>query len=119
MTAKQILDSFSQTLIQDERILSPQERQLLISLLHNAKVPGSNPEVQSAVASTIARSVGETVVTMSYLLLRQKKLPSHRAHHNRLDRHLKKTCRSVPSLRSHRENDPLRIYLVRCPQEAA
>lgn len=69
MTAKQILDSFSQTLIQDERILSPQERQLLISLLHNAKVPGSNPEVQSAVASTIARSVGETVAQRAFTLL--------------------------------------------------
>jgi Rps23 Pro-64 3,4-dihydroxylase Tpa1-like proline 4-hydroxylase len=69
VTAKQILDSFSQTLIQDERILSPQERQLLISLLHNAKAPGSNPEVQSAVASTIARSVGETVAQRAFTLL--------------------------------------------------
>jgi SM-20-related protein len=70
MTAKQILDSFSETLIQDERILSPQERQLLISLLQNAKtVPGSNPEIQSAVTATIARSVGETVAQRAFTLL--------------------------------------------------
>jgi Rps23 Pro-64 3,4-dihydroxylase Tpa1-like proline 4-hydroxylase len=69
MTAKQILDSFSQTLIQDEQILSPQERQLLISLLQNAKEPSSNPEIQSAVAATIARSVGETVAQRAFTLL--------------------------------------------------
>jgi SM-20-related protein len=69
MTAKQILDSFSQTIIQDERILSPQERQLLTSLLQNAKEPSSNPEIQSAVAATIARSVGETVAQRAFTLL--------------------------------------------------
>jgi Rps23 Pro-64 3,4-dihydroxylase Tpa1-like proline 4-hydroxylase len=69
MTAKQILDSFSQTLIQDERILSPQERQLLISLLQNAKAPGSNSEIQFAVTATIARSVGETVAQRAFTLL--------------------------------------------------
>jgi SM-20-related protein len=70
MTAKQILDSFSQTLTQDERILSPQERELLLSLLQNAKaVPGNNPETQSAVTATIARSVGETVAQRAFTLL--------------------------------------------------
>jgi Rps23 Pro-64 3,4-dihydroxylase Tpa1-like proline 4-hydroxylase len=69
MTAKQILDSFSETLIQDERILSPQERQLLISLLQNAQAPGSNPEIQSAVTATIARSLGETVAQRAFTLL--------------------------------------------------
>ena len=37
MTAKQILDAFSETLMQDERILSPRERELLMSLLQNAR----------------------------------------------------------------------------------
>ena len=69
MTAKQILDSFSQTLIQDERILNAQERQLLISLLQNAKAPDSNPEIQSAVTATIARSVGERVAQRAFTLL--------------------------------------------------
>jgi len=69
MTAKQILDSFSQTLIQDERILNPQERQLLVSLLENTKAPGSNPEIQSAVTATIARSVGETVAQRAFALI--------------------------------------------------
>ncbi len=37
MTAKQILDAFSETLMQDERILSPRERELLMSLLQNSR----------------------------------------------------------------------------------
>jgi Rps23 Pro-64 3,4-dihydroxylase Tpa1-like proline 4-hydroxylase len=70
MTAKQILESFSEALIQDERILSPQERELLVSLLQNANVvPGNNPEIQSAVTATIARSVGETVSQRAFTLL--------------------------------------------------
>lgn len=70
MTAKQILDSFSQTIIQDERILSSQERELLVILLQNAKaVSGSNSEIQSAVTATITRSVGETVVQRAFALI--------------------------------------------------
>jgi Rps23 Pro-64 3,4-dihydroxylase Tpa1-like proline 4-hydroxylase len=70
MTAKQILDSFSQTLVQDERILSPQERELLLSLLLNAgAVPSNNPEIQSAVTATIARSVGKTVAQRAFAVL--------------------------------------------------
>ena len=37
MTPKQILDSFSETLMQDERILSAQERALVATLLQHAK----------------------------------------------------------------------------------
>jgi Rps23 Pro-64 3,4-dihydroxylase Tpa1-like proline 4-hydroxylase len=70
MTAKQILDAFSETLMQDERILSPRERELLISLLQNSRVvSNSNPETQSAVTATIARSVGETVAQRAFALL--------------------------------------------------
>jgi SM-20-related protein len=70
MTAKQILDAFSETLMRDERILSPRERELLMSLLQNSKaVSSSNPEVQSAVSVTIARSVGETVAQRAFELL--------------------------------------------------
>ena len=70
MTAKQILDSFSETLMQDERILSPRERELLMSLLQNSRaVSSSNPETQSAVNATIARSVGETVAQRAFALL--------------------------------------------------
>ena len=36
MTTKQILDAFSETLIQDERILTPRERELLMSILQNS-----------------------------------------------------------------------------------
>jgi Rps23 Pro-64 3,4-dihydroxylase Tpa1-like proline 4-hydroxylase len=70
MTAKQILDAFSETLLQDDRILSSRERELLMSLLHNAKaVSGSNPETQEAVKAAIARSVGETVAQRAFGLL--------------------------------------------------
>jgi Rps23 Pro-64 3,4-dihydroxylase Tpa1-like proline 4-hydroxylase len=70
MTAKQVLDAFSETLMQDERILSPQERELLTSLLQNSKVvSSSNPEIQSAVSAAISRSVGETVAQRAFALL--------------------------------------------------
>jgi Rps23 Pro-64 3,4-dihydroxylase Tpa1-like proline 4-hydroxylase len=70
MTAKQILDVFSETLMQDERILSPRERDLLMNLLQNSRaISSSNPETQSAVTATIARSVGETVTHRAFALL--------------------------------------------------
>lgn len=70
MTAKQILDSFSETLMRDERILSPQERELLMSLLQNSRViSSSDPQTQSAVTAAIARSVGETVAQRAFTLL--------------------------------------------------
>jgi len=70
MTSKQILDAFSETLMRDERILSPRERELLMSLVHNARNESSNnPEIQSAVTAAIARSVGETVAQRAFGLL--------------------------------------------------
>ena len=70
MTAKQILDAFSETLMQDDRILSFRERELLTSLLQNARAAsGSSAETQSAVTAVIARSVGETVAQRAFSLL--------------------------------------------------
>src|SRR5271156_6945962 len=69
MKSKQVLDAFSETLMQDERVLSSQERELLISLLQNAREASSNPETQSAVTAAIARSVGETVSQRAFTLL--------------------------------------------------
>ncbi|MGC2727850.1 MAG: 2OG-Fe(II) oxygenase [Candidatus Sulfotelmatobacter sp.] len=70
MTAKQILDSFSETLMRDERILSPQERELLMSLLQNSRaVSSSDLQTQSAVSAAIARAVGETVAQRAFTLL--------------------------------------------------
>jgi Rps23 Pro-64 3,4-dihydroxylase Tpa1-like proline 4-hydroxylase len=70
MTAKQILDVFSETLMRDDRILSPRERELLTSILQNSKtVSSGDPEVQSAVTAAIARSVGETVAQRAFALL--------------------------------------------------
>lgn len=70
MTAKQILDAFSETLMQDERILSARERELLTSILQTSRaISSSNPEIQSAVTTAIGRSVGETVAQRAFGLL--------------------------------------------------
>jgi Rps23 Pro-64 3,4-dihydroxylase Tpa1-like proline 4-hydroxylase len=70
MTAKQILDAFSETLMQDERILSPRERELLTDLLQNSRtVASANLDLQAAVNTTIARAVGETVAQRAFSLL--------------------------------------------------
>jgi SM-20-related protein len=70
MTPKQILDSFSETLIRDERILSSQERSLLTSLLQHARAAaGENNTVQEAVRSVIASAVGETVAQRAFAVL--------------------------------------------------
>jgi hypothetical protein len=70
MTPKQILDSFSETLMQDERILSAQERALLATLLQHAKLAtGETPETQQAVRAVIASAVGETVAQRAFAVL--------------------------------------------------
>jgi Rps23 Pro-64 3,4-dihydroxylase Tpa1-like proline 4-hydroxylase len=69
MTPKQVLDAFSQTLMNDERILSIRERELLMSLLQNARQASIDAQTQSAVDSAIARSVGETVAQRAFTLL--------------------------------------------------
>ena len=70
MTPKQILDSFSETLMQDERILSAQERALLAALLQHAKASThGNPETQEAVRGVIASAVGETVAQRAFSVL--------------------------------------------------
>ena len=70
MTPKQILDSFSETLMGDERILSPQERALLTNLLHHAKTAaGQNQATREAVRTVIASAVGETVAQRAFAVL--------------------------------------------------
>jgi Rps23 Pro-64 3,4-dihydroxylase Tpa1-like proline 4-hydroxylase len=69
MTPKQILDSFSETLMQDERILSAQERSLLKNLLHHARLAALEPETHAAVNATIASAVGETVAQRAFAVL--------------------------------------------------
>src|ERR1039458_5514802 len=70
MTPKQILDSFSQTLMQDERILSAQERALVATLLQHAKTATvDNQETQEAVMAVIASAVGETVAQRAFAVL--------------------------------------------------
>jgi SM-20-related protein len=70
MTPKQILDSFSETLIQDERILSAPERALITSLLqHAGNGANENPEITEAVRNVIATAVGETVAQRAFAVL--------------------------------------------------
>lgn len=70
MTPKQILDSFSETLIQDERILSAPERALLAALLQHARTAANgNQETQEAVRAVIASAVGETVAQRAFSVL--------------------------------------------------
>jgi SM-20-related protein len=70
MTPKQILDSFSETLMQDARILSPQERGLVAALLQHAKAATTgNPETQEAVNAVISSAVGETVAQRAFAVL--------------------------------------------------
>jgi Rps23 Pro-64 3,4-dihydroxylase Tpa1-like proline 4-hydroxylase len=70
MTSKQILDSFSETLVRDERILSAQERALVATLLRHAKTAsGENQEMQAAVREVIASAVGETVAQRAFAVL--------------------------------------------------
>lgn len=70
MTPKQILDSFSETLMQDERILSPRERELVLNLLHHANTAVQhNSETHEAVRAVIASAVGETVAQRAFAVL--------------------------------------------------
>jgi SM-20-related protein len=70
MTPKQILDSFSETLMRDERILSAPERALVATLLQHAKTASShNRETQEAVRAVIASAVGETVAQRAFAVL--------------------------------------------------
>jgi len=70
MTPKQILDSFSETLMRDDRILSAQEHTLVSTLLQHAKTAsGSSLEIQEAVRSVIASAVGEIVAQRAFAVL--------------------------------------------------
>jgi SM-20-related protein len=70
MTPKQILDSFSETLMRDERILSAQEHALVSTLLQHAKAAsGSNTQTQEAVKAVIASAVGEIVAQRAFAVL--------------------------------------------------
>jgi Rps23 Pro-64 3,4-dihydroxylase Tpa1-like proline 4-hydroxylase len=70
MTPKQILDSFSETLMQDQRILSAQERALVATLLQHAKTAtAGNQETREAVRAVIASAVGEAVAHRAFAVL--------------------------------------------------
>src|SRR6202045_1782698 len=85
MTAREMLDGLSSTLLCDERILSVPERELLANLLQRARAQVSEPK--NAVTDAITRTVGEIVAeralgvlgeSITHQLLRQP-LPVIRA----------------------------------------
>jgi Rps23 Pro-64 3,4-dihydroxylase Tpa1-like proline 4-hydroxylase len=70
MIPKQVLDSFSETLMQDEKILSAQERALLANVLHHARAKaGEDPGTHEAINAVIASAVGETVAQRAFAVL--------------------------------------------------
>jgi Rps23 Pro-64 3,4-dihydroxylase Tpa1-like proline 4-hydroxylase len=70
MTPKQILDSFSETLIRDERILSAPERTLLSAIVQQAKNQSAGShQTQEAVRAVIASAVGEVVAQRAFTVL--------------------------------------------------
>jgi SM-20-related protein len=70
MTPKQILDSFSTTLMQDDRILSAPERALLSNLLQHARAAtAEDPGTHAAVQRVVAAAVGETVAQRAFSIL--------------------------------------------------
>ena len=68
MTTKEILSGFSGTLLQDERILSSRERELLGNLLQHAKTT-SEAGPTGVVAEVIAHAIGETVAQRAFTVL--------------------------------------------------
>ena len=67
MTAREMIDSLSGTLLRDERILSVPEKELLANLLQRTRTQPSATE--NAVAEAIARSVGELIAERALGLL--------------------------------------------------
>jgi Rps23 Pro-64 3,4-dihydroxylase Tpa1-like proline 4-hydroxylase len=84
MTAQEILANLSGTLMDDERILSVRERELLTSLLQHTRTHSGARD--NAVTESIARAVGEVIAQRAYgilgsniaqRLLDESLIPSH------------------------------------------
>ena len=70
MTAQEIFNHFSESLLQDERILSTRERELLASVLQHARGDSNTHDQRDvAISETISRAVGETVAQRAYAVL--------------------------------------------------
>ena len=70
MTAQEIFNHFSESLLQDERILSTRERELLANVLQHARGDSNAHHPQYvAISETISRAVGETVAQRAYEVL--------------------------------------------------
>jgi hypothetical protein len=69
MTAREMMDNLSETLMCDERILSVQERELLATLLQRTNNHVSARD--NAVTEAIAHAVGEIIAQRTYAVLGQ------------------------------------------------
>ena len=67
MTAREMIDSLSGTLLRDERILSVPEKELLANLLQRTRTQSNT--LENAVADSIARSVGELIAERALSVL--------------------------------------------------
>lgn len=67
MTAREMIDSLSGTLLRDERILSVPEKELLANLLQRTRTQSNT--LENTVADSIARSVGELIAERALGLL--------------------------------------------------
>ncbi|HKS71893.1 MAG TPA: 2OG-Fe(II) oxygenase [Terriglobales bacterium] len=74
MTTRDLIDSLPDALLQDERILSARERELLASVVRHAR--NYEHGAQSTVAESIARAIGETVSQRAFALLGDRILQS-------------------------------------------
>ncbi len=67
MTSKEWSDRFPEALLQDERILTAREKELLANVLRQARSVDQAPG--SKIAETMARAIGETVMQRACLIL--------------------------------------------------
>ncbi len=67
MTATEMIDSLSGTLLRDERILSAPEKELLANLLQRTQTQSSAAD--NAIAEAIARNVGELIAQRALVVL--------------------------------------------------
>jgi len=67
MTTREMIDSFSETLLRDERILSLSERELLANVLQRARTCAGSGD--TSVPEAIERAVGETLAHRAFAIL--------------------------------------------------
>src|ERR1022692_2800714 len=96
MTARELIDNLSSTLLCDERIISVPERELLANLLQRASTQVSAPK--DAVADVITRTVGEIIAERALGVLGES--IARQLLHQQLSGSASLPTRSVPVIRA-------------------